>query len=219
MIVVCNLILKQICFFIVKGIGYKTETEKYAKATRITFVAVLINSAVLPMLVTANFQEYNMSFGLKGPFPDFSMFWYTMTGNVIMHAQVFNCTFPIYLFCILWSIRALKRLLDRSCTSNRYKTKAKSIQTYIDKYSGPEFLIHNKYNAVMNDVFIAMIFGFGMPMLFPITVLSLSIRYIIEVSCLFYAYKEPPTYDRAIADWVYALLLLAPAFFLSFSYW
>lgn len=219
MIVVCNLILKQIVFFIVKGIGYKTETEKYAKATRVTFIAVLVNSAFIPMLITANFSEYKFNFGFNGPFNDFNMYWYTMTGNVILHAQIFNCYFPIILFTIMWSIRALKRLLDRSCTSNRYKTKAKSIQTYIDKYSGPEFLIHNKYNAVINDVFIAMIFGFGMPMLFPITVASLCVRYIMEVSCLFYCYKEPPTYDRAISDWVYAILLVAPAFFLSFSYW
>ena len=80
-------------------------------------------------------------------------------------------------------------------------------------------MIYNKYTDVMNDVFIAMIFGFGMPLLFPVTILLLCIRYIIEVSSLFYDYKEPPKYDKAIADWVYALLLLAPAFFLSFSYW
>ena len=54
-IVILNVILKQICFRIVEWIGYKKMSDKYSKATRMTFVAVLVNSCILPILVTANF--------------------------------------------------------------------------------------------------------------------------------------------------------------------
>jgi len=71
----------------------------------------------------------------------------------------------------------------------------------------------------MNDVFMAMIFGFGMPLLFPIVALSLCIHYVVQVACLYYSYKLPPSYDREISDWVYSILLWAPVFLLSFGYW
>lgn len=126
---------------------------------------------------------------------------------------------PIYLFIVLGSIRFIKRLLDRSCSSNKYKTKAKTILSYIQKHSGPEFLIHIKYVTVINSVFMSMIFGFGMPLLFPVTVVSLAVRYVCEVGMLYYSYKAPPSYDRKISDFVYSILSFAPVGFLAFGYW
>lgn len=73
------------------------------------------------------------------------MSWYTMTGNVIMHATIFGAFMPILMFIVMSSIRAIKRLLDRSYTNDIYKTKAKTILSYIKKHSGPVFQIQNQY--------------------------------------------------------------------------
>ena len=68
-----------------------------------------------------------------------------MTGNVIMHATIFGAFMPILMFIVMSSIRAIKRLLDRSYTNDIYKTKAKTILSYIKKHSGPVFQIQNQY--------------------------------------------------------------------------
>ena len=147
------------------------------------------------------------------------MYWYTYTGNVIMRSQIFTAFVPIILFVVMGSVRFIKRLLDRSCTSDKFKTKTKTILSYIQKHSGPEFLIHLKYVSVISSVFMSMIFGFGMPLLFPVTVLNLTIRYVCEVAMLYYSYKAPPSYSRNISDFVYSILLLTPIGFLAFGYW
>lgn len=206
-------------FFLVNKIGYKTETDRLAKATRLTFFATLINSTLIPILSTANLTEQGINFGQNSLFYDFNMKWFKLTGNVILHAQIFNITLPIIIFFVMASIRKFNRLSDRSWTLDKYKTKTKTITAYINLYSGPEFLLHFKYNALLVDVFVTMTFGFGMPLLFPICVVSFCVRYVLDTACLHYSFRAPPSYDKEIASQVYSLLLLAPAFYLSFAYW
>jgi len=60
---------------------------------------------------------------------------------------------------------------------------------YIRIHKGPEFMVHLKYVGVLNAIFVTMIFGFGMPILFPICAVALFLRYLLEVSCLYYSYN------------------------------
>jgi len=41
----------------------------------------------------------------------------------------------------------------------------------MDLYSGPEYIIHYKYSLLLNSAFVTMMYGLGMPILFPIAVL------------------------------------------------
>lgn len=64
-----------------------------------------------------------------------------------------------------------------------------------------------------------MIFGFGMPILFPICAVALIVRYFVEVSSLFYSYDVSKKFEKAISEQVMTILLFAPAFYLIFGYW
>jgi hypothetical protein len=81
------------------------------------------------------------------------------------------------------------------------------------------FFIHYKYSAILNNVFIAMVFGTSMPLLFPIAAASLMIFYYLETYMLYYAYRRPPEYDVKLNDYVLRKLAWAPFFMLCFSYW
>ena len=61
-----------------------------------------------------------------------------------------------------------------------YKTRKTQIFDYIDLYSGPEYIIHYKQAQVLNIVFVTMMYGLGMPILFPIAFISLFIIYATE---------------------------------------
>jgi len=48
--------------------------------------------------------------------------------------------------------------------------------------------MHFKYAAVMQIVFITMMYGVGLPVLYPIAVVALVILYVSEKYMLYYAY-------------------------------
>lgn len=64
-----------------------------------------------------------------------------------------------------------------------------------------------------------MMFGFGIPILFPLAALALTILYVLENALLHYSYRKPPMYDDELNKSVLNTLLIAPLFFLAFGYW
>ena len=61
---------------------------------------------------------------------------------------------------------------------------------------GPIYYIHYKYSSILNITFVTFMYGFGMPILFPIAAVSLLVLYFVEKTLLFYAYRLPPMYDE-----------------------
>jgi len=72
---------------------------------------------------------------------------------------------------------------------------------------------------ILNTVFITMMFGTGLPILFPIAMISLFVIYVVEKGMLYYGYREPPHYDKSLNAAVLNILLFAPLFLLAFGYW
>lgn len=50
----------------------------------------------------------------------------------------------------------------------------------------------------MNIIFMTMMFGPGMPLMFPVAAGSLTVIYIMENYMLYYVYKSPPAYDEVL---------------------
>jgi hypothetical protein len=70
--------------------------------------------------------------------------------------------------------------MDTGFTFNKLNTKKDVIIDYVDLYSGPEYVIHYKYSFILNVVFMSFMFGAGLPILFPLALLSLVVLYIME---------------------------------------
>lgn len=64
-----------------------------------------------------------------------------------------------------------------------------------------------------------MMFGAGMPILFPIAAISLTGFYCLENFMLYYVYQQPPAYDEALNNSVLLNLDKGPVFLLAFGYW
>lgn len=64
-----------------------------------------------------------------------------------------------------------------------------------------------------------MMYGVGLPVLFPIAALSILVLYILEKSLINYSYRLPPTYDERLNNNVLSILSYAPLFGLIFGYW
>jgi hypothetical protein len=49
--------------------------------------------------------------------------------------------------------------------------------------------MHYKYSAIMNIVFITMMFGAGLPILFPLASFSLLVMYMLEKFEIYYVFQ------------------------------
>lgn len=140
-------------------------------------------------------------------------------GNTLVGTMIFTMIFPIIEALGFWALRLLFHILDRGFSLDPYVTKKTSIQGYINTYSGPVYLMHFKYAALLNIVFVTMTYGFGIPILFPIAAAAILILYLVEKTMLYYAYRLPPMYDERLSQSVLNKLSYAPIFFLGFGYW
>jgi len=62
-----------------------------------------------------------------------------------------------------------KRIVaERKIKLDPYNTRFTSMAKYNDTYGGKDYVIHAKYSNVLNITYITMMYGLGMPILFPI---------------------------------------------------
>ena len=68
-------------------------------------------------------------------------------------------------------------------------------------------------------MFVTMIYGTSMPILFLVAFFSFIIQYFLDISMLFYSFSAPPTYDDHLNQKMIQILKFAPIFLLSFGFW
>lgn len=112
--------------------------------------------------------------------------------------------------------------MDRgySCINcDKYNTKAKTLNQYIETYVGGVYYMHFKYSGILNIVFVTLMYGVGLPYLFPTAVAALVILYYTEKALLYYSYRQPPSYDQRLSNFVIRMMLGGPVLMLFFGYW
>lgn len=171
--------------------------------------------------MNANFTENFGPLGkiFSGALGDFNSWWFNDIGNTLVGAMMFNVYWPAMEFVGWWFYRTGFRLLDRSFGCNSNKTKKITVQQYVEVYSGPVFFIHYKYSSILNITFVTMMYGLGLPILFPVASISLFGLYLVEKLMVYYSYRQPPMYDEKLNRNVLSLMAYAPLLFLSFGYW
>jgi hypothetical protein len=103
---------------------------------------------------------------INGRHYDYMPAWYADVGAKIVQTMLINSILPYVGLATGFIIPAIKRGLDNKFSGNPYKTKKTSMAAYKDLYSGADYVIHFKYSGVLNIVYITMMYGMGMPILF-----------------------------------------------------
>lgn len=158
------------------------------KITNAVFMGLFFNTGILFMLTNANLSDISPKLGrvFDNEYYDYSPRWYAMVGATLVQTMFINAFMPP-IFEILTNVQVwIYQVRDsgwRCCTNKAtrmYKTRKTQIFDYIDLYSGPEYIIHYKQAQVLNIVFVTMMYGLGMPILFPIAFISFFIIYATE---------------------------------------
>lgn len=79
-----------------------------------------------------------------------------------------------------------------------YATKKSSRATFKALYSSGDYVIHFKYSGVLNIVYVAFMYGLGLPLLFPIAGISIFSQWANERYNIAYVFKLPPTLDEKL---------------------
>ena len=86
-------------------------------------------------------------------------------------------------------------------------------------HGGPEHVAHFKYSGLLNIAFVTMMYGAGIPVLFPIAALSYLILWLVERYYVAYTCQAPPALDETLTKNAISYLSYSPLLFLLNGYW
>ena len=226
-IIVIKMILKTVIIELVTWIGYDTHSELMTKITNGVFIGLFFNTAILLLLTNANLSDVSTTLGsfFSGTYYDYSPYWYATVGATLVSTMQLNAFMPPVYEGITNATVWLGQTRDngwRCCrpkSERQYHTKKTQIYQYLDLYTGPDYIIHYKYSGILNVTFVTMMYGLGLPMLFPIAFLSFFIIYATERYQLAYTYQLPPAMDNKMTQNAMGLLSYTPLLFLLNGYW
>jgi len=144
---------------------------------------------------------------------------FLVVGGLVIKTLMISAVIPPITCCVEICITKLLRWWDRGCTLDFSKTKCTSIHKYVDLYSGPEFLMHYKYSQILTVTYVTFMYGFGLPLLFPVAFISIGILYFTEKTMLYYVYKSPPMYNIHSNQVFLKIMRFAPLLFCAVGYW
>ena len=102
-----------------------------------------------------------------------------------------------------------------------FATNKKQIYELIELYSGPDYVgcKHVKYSQLLNVTYVTMMYGLGLPALFPIALLSYFIFWLTERYQVAYCFQLPPAMDDKMTVNAMRLFSYTPIMFLFNGYW
>ena len=160
--------------------GEDTHSVQKASVTNFIFYAQFFNTGFLLLLVNANMNEhrpYELTKHIDGPFSDYVPEWYDDVGMQIVDMMKINAVMPIINLVVAIVTPKVMQKLDSSI-GDVYKTKATSISAFKGIYGGGEYAIEEMYSETFNAIFITMLYGIGLPILFPLAALRLFLQWI-----------------------------------------
>lgn len=219
-IVIVNFILRTANMILIKYIGHHTESKQTTGIMTSIFVSSLFNTAILLLLANANTQQtWLFWLPFKGEYPDLTYEWYNDVGSSLIITMLTAAFMPAVEFMIQLSMRTAFRILDSGFKCRKYSTKKKTIQQYVNLYSGPEYMMHFKYAAMLNVVFVTFMYGLAVPLLFPIATIFFAVSWVVERLSLAYSYRKPPMFDDVLNKTAISSLKAAPIFMMVFGFW
>lgn len=180
----------------------------------------IINTVVILLIVNMKVSFMPSWFPVfAGDYEDFSTSWYTDVGATIMIMMLFSIVTPHFANFLLHFVRFVRRCYDRKCTCNKRKTR-KIFQTdYESLYLGPEYLIEFRYSNMVAMVYLALLFGGGMPILYFFAACIFAVTYWVDKLTLFRVYRQPPRLGIEPIRFARNLLMLGVVLHFGFSFW
>ena len=156
---------------------------------------------------------------MDGRYSDFSYGWFIHLGPLLINPFFINFIYPFIQPTVGFLIKEAKDLWDRRFTSNdQHMTSTSSLIDYADIKSLDRFEIESAYPKIMSTIMICMTYGFGFPIMFPLTAVFLIIIYFVH-KYIIVSFRRPPMYDDTLNKIFIYYIKYGALFYTFFSYW
>jgi len=216
LVVVVNAVLKAVLTAITKFERHANRSDETASLAFKIFVAQFVNTALIVLLVNAQFafiESLGLSDGLFGLFAGgFSSFvpqWYSAVGVGVCITMLSNVIVPHVSAITAVVLRPFKFCCKRPIDD----------EDMADLYALPQFDASSKYPIILNVVFVTMLYATGMPILYPIAAVFMLATYWIDRFCLMRCTARPAFEDAEVARQIGRLLPVAVFLHLAFGIW
>ena len=120
-----------------------------------------------------------------GTYPDFTEKWYQEVATFLVVPTILNIFLPILEFLFSYLTNFLIIWEDRGFSTNPNFTKTKTIGQYIEIWKGEEFSLSDNYSYITVLVLMNLLYGAGIPILFPLTLFAWISIYIFNKYSIF----------------------------------
>lgn len=221
-IIAINTVLKIAIVNLVSWIGIDTISQLMGTIAKVVFLAQFFNTGLIILIVNANLTEHQPKaiFSIfNGPFSDYMPQWYLDVGMKIIVTYFVQGLMPFVKIVIEGFKSTLKILIDTKCRFDPYVTRKTNMHSYKAVYYGAEWPIHFKFSDALNIIFLAMLYGMMMPIMFPMAGLILANQRLSERIIVWKYSRQPPSMDDAMCKSILDMLKYAPLLFLFNNYW
>lgn len=99
--------------------------------------------------------------------------WFVDVGLKITIAMMINMVMPLIGIIITFAVPLMKQRYNNKNTGDPYITRSHTMMWYKWFNGGSEYMIHFKYSDALNVIFVCLMYGLCMPILFPIAAVTL----------------------------------------------
>lgn len=127
----------------------------------------------------------------RGPFSEITRGWYALVGVTLVTNMVINMFVPASVTIAKLFVTSLKRW----CLRGRVAHQAELIELY----TNPEFDIKVKYAQLLTTIFVTLIYGSGLPLLYFLASVFMMLQFWADKYNLLWGARRPPAYDTKMA--------------------
>ena len=165
------------------------------------FLTQFINTALILLGLNANLTEIYSPLGVifNGVYGDFEKTWYNNVGCLFLNTMVINTFFPVTEQLIRFLMTNFKKWKDQGW-KRQYSTKSLTVANYVNVYGGPEFSLPNRFAALLKMIFVVLLYGTGLPMMYILASITLIFLFFLDKICMAKQYQRPPYYDELLSQ-------------------
>lgn len=233
MISVCVILYNSIFYTIVVPIvslvGFHKKSDEQWLSCFMTFLCLVADMILIPIFIGMNLVEVSnnkiSSSIFTGKHTDFTGDWYKDIGQQIMILMTIFAFQPVIDFITEYIFKRTARFYYRVFVHNKKRSEQSKMNIqndfliFMDLHAGPDYPFYYKVANTNLVVFVCLMFGGSMPILYFIGMFATAITYFMDRLTLTYFYRLPPKFTEKLNIDSLKLMSFAPLLGLMILTW
>ena len=182
------------------------------------FLALIMDSCVMPILVRSNFKEYGVS-AFDGRNTDFGSTFYPDVGHQLLLNLLILSLRPVINVSSEVAFIKFDRWLKTKYLYSIHDNNQSDNMKYLELNAGPEYNFQLKTASLNVVIFMTVMFGLAFPIFYPVCLFAVIIQYITERYTLAVWYRLPPKFSLDLTELNVYLLIVCPILASGLCFW